>query len=180
MKQTFHSNWTTILLTTGGWVTAFWYGYSKYGLTQHIKLGVLMKVAFEVWMAWELFGTYLKIEDDRWLTNSSAGSESTYQIDLGSVLYIARMPHFIFRSWGGRTVSVFSQRAIIQSEKRASRIRYCALWLILKSILHVGGRENSFATKSANSRRSPWRRGLRNFALVQRQNLGAILRVAGG
>src|SRR5215475_9568566 len=40
-------------------------------------------------------------------------------------------------------------RAIIESEKPASRIRYCALWLILESILRVGSLENSFATQSA-------------------------------
>src|SRR4029453_9041259 len=30
------------------------------------------------------------------------------------------------------------QRAIIESEKPASRIRYCALWLVLESMLRVG------------------------------------------
>src|SRR5438094_4185586 len=43
------------------------------------------------------------------------------------------------------------QRAIIESEKPASRIRYCALWLVLESMLRVGSLENSFATISARS-----------------------------
>src|SRR5215475_2941960 len=38
------------------------------------------------------------------------------------------------------------QHAIIESEKSVSRIRNCALWLILESILRVGSLENSFAT----------------------------------
>ena len=44
------------------------------------------------------------------------------------------------------------QRAIIESEKPASRIRYCALWLVLESMLRVGSLENSFATISGQKR----------------------------
>src|SRR5262245_8463858 len=44
------------------------------------------------------------------------------------------------------------QHAIIESEKSASRIRNCALWLILESILRVGSLKNSFATQSGDKR----------------------------
>src|SRR5215831_2257721 len=104
MKETYHSNWSSVLLFLGGAAILLIFGYQKYGLSRGVLIGGLAEIACALWLVWERYTTYIEIDQERWLVNAEQRLYPDTKIDIASILYIARVPHFIFRSWGGRMV----------------------------------------------------------------------------
>jgi len=107
MKETYYSNWNSVLLFLGGAAILLIFGYGKYGLSRGVLIGGLGEVGCALWIIWERYTTYIAVEDNRWLINSEQRFFPDTKIDIASILYIARAPHFIHRSWGGRMVMYF-------------------------------------------------------------------------
>ena len=107
MKERFYSNWTSTLLFLAGWAILLVFGYEKYGFSLGVQVGSLIEVGCTLWLVWDRYTTYIEVEDNRWLINAEQQLFPDIKIDIASILYIARVPHFIFRSWGGRLVIFF-------------------------------------------------------------------------
>jgi hypothetical protein len=108
MRQVFRSNWNTVFLGIAGWAVILAVGYSKFGFAQNIIIGLVGVIASVLWLMRDRHIIYLAIEDNRWLINSEEKLvPSEFKLDIASILYIARFPHFIFHSWGGRMVIFF-------------------------------------------------------------------------
>ena len=107
MKERFYSNWVSVLLAIGSWIFIFAIAYAKFGFSKNVQIGSLMAIACTLWLIWERYTTYIEVEDNRWLINAEQRLFPDIKIDIASILYIARVPHFIFRSWGGRLVIFF-------------------------------------------------------------------------
>ena len=84
------------------------FGYSKYGLSKAVLFGGIGEIGCVLWLVWERWITYVAIEGSRLLVNSEQKLiPAPFEVDVASILYVARFPHFIFRSWGGRMVIFF-------------------------------------------------------------------------
>jgi hypothetical protein len=107
MKETYYANWNSVLMFVLAAALLLIYGYNKYGLSHSILIGALGEVCCTLWLVWERYTTYVSIQDKRWVINSKQQLFPDVHIDITSILYIARMHHFAFRSWGGRMVMFF-------------------------------------------------------------------------
>src|SRR5216683_4717052 len=135
----YQSNWTSVLLSIIGWTVVFAIGYSKFGFSRNIQIGLLGAAGCTLWLIWERYTTYLEIQDRRWLINAEQRLFPDIKIDIGSMLYIARVPHFIFRSWGGRMVIFFRAegREIRQTGIPETLYTQEALKAILEKIISI-------------------------------------------
>ena len=139
MNDTYYSNWSSLLLFLLGAFVILVVGYSKYGFSQGVLIGGLGEIGCALWLAWERYTTYIQIQDRRWLINAEQRLFPDIKIDIGSMLYIARVPHFIFRSWGGRMVIFFRAegREIRQTGIPETLYTQEALKAILEKIISI-------------------------------------------
>jgi hypothetical protein len=107
MKEIFYSNWNSVLLSIVGWVIILAVSYSKFGFSRYLQIGLIGAVAYTLWLVWKRYTTYIAIENNRWMINAEQRLFPRIKLDIASLLYIARAPHFSFRSWGGRMVMYF-------------------------------------------------------------------------
>jgi len=109
------------------------YGYSERGFDRGIQIGTLIAVGYLLWLVRERYATYVGVEENRWLINGGQRSFVDDKIDILLIVFVARAPHFIFRSWGGRMVIFFRDDS--------GRVRQTALpealytWHSLQAIL---------------------------------------------
>jgi len=82
-------------------------GCKQLAVSRNIQIGLLGAAGYTLWLVWERYITYLEIQDKQWLINAEQRLFPDIKIDIASILYVARAPHFIFRSWGGRMVIFF-------------------------------------------------------------------------
>jgi hypothetical protein len=71
----------------------FAFGYSKFGFSRNLQIGLLGAAGYTLWLVWERYTTYVEIQDKRWLINAEQRLFPEIKIDIASVLYIARAPH---------------------------------------------------------------------------------------
>jgi hypothetical protein len=140
MRETFRSNWNSVLLGIVGWASILTLGYSKFGFAFNVKIGLLGAVGYILWLVWERYTTYIAIEDNRWLVNSEQKLiPAPLKVDIASIVYIARFPHFVFRSWGGRTMIFFrdESREIKQTAFPETFYSWENLKAILKKLISI-------------------------------------------
>jgi hypothetical protein len=109
MKEKYYPNWNSAFLFLVGAAILLIFGYEKYGLSRGVLIGGLGEIACTLWLVWERWTTYVAIEDNRWMINGEQRLFPDIKVDIASILYIARVPHFIFRLWGGRMVIFFRE-----------------------------------------------------------------------
>jgi hypothetical protein len=140
MREVFRSNWTTVLLSLVGWLAALAVGYSKFGFAHNVQIGLVGALGYMLWLVRDRYIVYVATEDNRWLISSDERIiPSEFKLDVASILYIARFPHFIVRSWGGRMVIFFRDHdgAIKQIGIPESSYTWETLKAILKKLTSI-------------------------------------------
>jgi hypothetical protein len=87
-----------------GWSIAIFAGIQKFGLNKKIQIAIVIAILYLLWLIWERYSTYVGILHERWLINSKPQIIPTDKSDIYSILFVGRVPDFIFRSWGARAV----------------------------------------------------------------------------
>jgi hypothetical protein len=85
------------------------YGINLRGFDRASQIASALGTAFVLLVLWNKQITHVTIEDHRWLLNS--GQSGKHRIDIASIVYIARAPQYIFRSWGARMTIFFREDA---------------------------------------------------------------------
>lgn len=134
MREKFSSNWNFVLLSIIGWAAILALGYSKFGFAHNVQIGLLGAIGYVLWLVRDRYIVYVAVDDNRWLINSEERLiHSEFKLDIASILYIARFPHFIFRSWGGRMMIFFRDNDGEIKQIGVPEVSYS--WETLKAIL---------------------------------------------
>src|SRR5262249_18465372 len=109
MKKNFGSNWFELSFTISVVIIVLAYGYHLRGLDRPLEIASVLAIIFTLLVLRNKYVTHVSIEDRRWITNS--GASGKHKIDAASIVYIARAPQYVFRSWGARMIIFYREEA---------------------------------------------------------------------
>ena len=113
MEKKYYSNWNRVILAVVVSLIALFYGNAR-NWDEPAQIGLVLLVLCLLWTLSDHYTTYVKFKDGV-LTNSGKKIFWPDHVKISSIRYVARMPQFVFRSWGGQVVIYFKDGKLVQT-----------------------------------------------------------------